>query len=116
MVLEMRRRGVRIDVAAAERARDQLLQKRDAAFAEMSEKLGMRVGMDEIGRNKWLAETFDAQASIIRARRRAIRRSPAVDGWMHKHPHWLPQLIVKADKYNNAGGQVPRELHPRPRR
>jgi hypothetical protein len=21
---------------------------------------------------------------------------------MHKHPHWLPQLIVKADTYNNA--------------
>ena len=22
---------------------------------------------------------------------------------MHKHEHWLPQLIVKADKYDNAG-------------
>ena len=21
---------------------------------------------------------------------------------MHKHAHWLPQLIVKVDKYNNA--------------
>src|SRR5262249_19882983 len=39
MVLEMRRRGIRIDVAAAERARDDLLQKRDAAFAELSDKL-----------------------------------------------------------------------------
>jgi DNA polymerase I-like protein with 3'-5' exonuclease and polymerase domains len=54
MVHEMRRRGIRIDVAAAERARDQLLQKRDAVFAELSTKLGTAVGMAEIGRNKWL--------------------------------------------------------------
>jgi DNA polymerase I-like protein with 3'-5' exonuclease and polymerase domains len=34
MVLEMRRRGIRVDVDAAERARDHLLAKRDAVFAE----------------------------------------------------------------------------------
>ena len=55
MVHEMRRRGIRIDSDAAERARDLLLQKRDAVLAELSEKLGARVGMDEIGRTKWLA-------------------------------------------------------------
>jgi DNA polymerase I-like protein with 3'-5' exonuclease and polymerase domains len=59
MVLEMRRRGIRIDADAAERARDYLLQKRDAVFTEISEKLGVNVGMAEIGRTKWLAETFD---------------------------------------------------------
>jgi hypothetical protein len=59
MVHEMRRRGIRIDVAAAEQARDHLLQKRDAVFAELSTKLGTAVGMAEIGRNKWLAEVFD---------------------------------------------------------
>lgn len=59
MVHEMRRRGIRIDVDAAEKARDHLLQKRDAVFAELSEKLGANVGMAEIGRAKWLAETFD---------------------------------------------------------
>jgi len=37
MVHEMRRRGIRIDVAAAEQARDLLLRKRDAALAELSE-------------------------------------------------------------------------------
>src|SRR4029077_3053678 len=38
MVHEMRRRGIRIDVDAAERARDYLLAKRDAIFAEISDK------------------------------------------------------------------------------
>jgi DNA polymerase I-like protein with 3'-5' exonuclease and polymerase domains len=53
LVLEMRLRGIRVDLAAAERARDLLLRKRDAVFAELSEKLECRVGMHEIGRSKW---------------------------------------------------------------
>src|SRR5262249_20896112 len=39
MVFEMRRRGIRIDTAKAEPARDLLLQKRDAVFVELSDKL-----------------------------------------------------------------------------
>jgi len=35
MVHEMRRRGVRIDVAAAEKARDKLLRERHETFAEL---------------------------------------------------------------------------------
>jgi DNA polymerase I-like protein with 3'-5' exonuclease and polymerase domains len=107
MVLEMRARGVRIDVSAAEQAREQLLRKRDAAFAELSEKLGTSVGMAEIGRTKWLAETFDRQGI---AYPRTEKGNPSFTsgprGWMHKHPHWLPQHIVKADKYNNAAVNV----------
>ena len=103
MVLEMRLRGIRIDVDAAEQARDHLLTKRDAVFAEISEKLGVAVGMDEIGRSKWLAETFDRQGIKYP---RTAKGNPSFTagktGWMPKHPHWLPQLIVMADKFNNA--------------
>ena len=52
MVLEMRRRGIRIDQDAAEQARDLLLAKRDAALAEISAQLGAPVGMDEINSRK----------------------------------------------------------------
>src|SRR5262249_50864829 len=38
MVHRMRRRGIRIDASAAEQARDLILQKRDAALAEISAK------------------------------------------------------------------------------
>jgi hypothetical protein len=104
MVLEMRRRGIRIDVAAAERARDHLLQKRDAIFAELSEKLGANVGMAEIGRNKWLAETFDRHGiKYPRTAKGNPSFTAGTSGWMHRHEHWLPQLIVRADKLNNAG-------------
>jgi Mesyanzhinovviridae DNA polymerase len=59
MVLEMRRRGIRVDQNAAEQARDYCLQKRDRALAELSEKLNCAIGMDEIGSPKWKAHTFD---------------------------------------------------------
>ena len=100
MVLEMRRRGIRIDTVAAEQARDLLLGKRDAAFVEISEKLGTNVGMAEIGRNQWLTETFDA---LKIGYPRTEKGNPSFTApWMRKHSHWLPQLIAEADKYNKA--------------
>ena len=127
MVQAMRRRGIRIDVAAAERARDHLLQKRDAAFAELSEKLGATVGMAEIGRNKWLSATFDQHGiKYPRTPKGNPSFTAGTTGWMQKHEHWLPQLIVKADKFNNAAvnflqghildhvvnGRIHAEIHP----
>src|SRR5262249_31893540 len=56
LIVEMRARGIRIDIAAAERARDLLLGKRDAALAQLSGKLGLAVGMDELNRARWKAE------------------------------------------------------------
>ena len=103
MVLEMRRRGIRINVDAAERARNLLFQKRDAVFAEISNKLGTNVGIAEIGRSKWLAKTFDKHGIPYP---RTAKGNPSFtagnSGWMPGHKHWLPPLIVKADRYNNA--------------
>jgi DNA polymerase I-like protein with 3'-5' exonuclease and polymerase domains/RecA-family ATPase len=127
MVLEMRRRGVRIDTARAEQARDRMLQKRDAIFAELSEKLGAPVTMAEIGRSKRLAATFDVhKIKYPRTAKGNPSFTAGSTGWMHKHPHWLPPLIVKADRYNKAGldflqghildhvvkGRVHAEIHP----
>jgi DNA polymerase I-like protein with 3'-5' exonuclease and polymerase domains len=127
MVLEMRRRGIRIDVEAAERARDLLLAKRDAVFAELSGKLGANVGMAEIGRTKWLAETFDKHGiKYPRTEKGNPSFTAGNSGWMPRHPHWLPPLIVKADRLNNAAanflqgyildhvvnGRVHAEIHP----
>jgi AAA domain/DNA polymerase family A len=58
MVHEMRRRGIRIDQSAAERARDYCLQKRDRALAELSQKLDTTTGMEDIASPKWKARTF----------------------------------------------------------
>ena len=127
MVLEMRLRGVRIDTAAAERARDLLVQKRDTTLAELSDKLGARVDIADIGRTRWLAETFDSHGiSYPLTEKGAPSFTAGSTGWMHKHPHWLPQLIVKADKAHNAAvkflenyilghavnGRIHAEVHP----
>ena len=97
MVLEMRRRGIRVDVDAAERARDHLLQKRDAIFAELSEKLGANVGMAEIRRNKWLAATFDRHGiKYPHTAKGNPSFTAGLAGWMNKHEHWLPQLVAQA--------------------
>ena len=127
MVHEMRRRGIRIDTALAEQRRDLLLKRRDIVFAELSEKLGTNVSMAEIGRTRWLATTFDQyKISYPRTEKGNPSFTAGNTGWMPKHSHWLPQLIVKADKYNNAAvnflehyilghvvnGRVHAEIHP----
>ena len=95
MVLEMRRRGIRIDQDAAEQAREQLLRKRDAALAELSEQLGKPIGMAELNSPKWKATTFDAHRINYP---RTDKGNPSFKagklGWMAKHEHWLPQLIA----------------------
>jgi DNA polymerase I-like protein with 3'-5' exonuclease and polymerase domains len=128
MVLEMRRRGIRVDVAAAERNRDLLLQKRDAVFAELAEKLGVAaVDIEDIGHTGWLAETC-GRLGIKYPYTNTGKPSFTAGtlGWMHRHEHWFPQLVVKADKYNKAAvdflqrhvlnhtvdGRINAEIHP----
>lgn len=110
LVLEMRRRGVRVDTARAEAVRRDCLEQRDAVFRELRDKLGEPVGMEEIGRTKWLERVFAAHAPDIRIPRTAPTRghpngqpsfTAGSTGWMQKNPHWLPTLIVRADKLNN---------------
>jgi DNA polymerase I-like protein with 3'-5' exonuclease and polymerase domains len=127
MVLEMRRRGVRIDVSAAEQAREVLLAKRDAVLTEISDKLGTPVSMSELARNKWKAETFDREGiSYPRTEKGNPSFTGGQKGWMDRHAHWLPQLICTANKYHLAGdhfvgkyildyvidGRIHAEIHP----
>jgi DNA polymerase-1 len=127
MVHEMRRRGIRIDQSAAERAYDLILQKRGGVLADLSEKLGRSIGMDEIGSAKWKAETFDKHNITYP---RTAKGNPSFrggnTGWMVNDPHWLPQFIAKATKYHTAAsiflkghildhiikGRVYSDIHP----
>lgn len=114
LVNEMRRRGVRLDVDRIEQNKAALLAKRDAVFADLGARLGQRVGMEEIGRNRWLEATFARVAPEIPVPRTAATKghpkgqasfTAGSTGWMHKYRgpnEWLPHLIVRADKYHNA--------------
>ena len=107
MVLEMRRRGIRIDPAAAEqRARSAAAEARRRASASSLRSSACVSAWHEIGRTKWLAETFDKHGiGYPRTEKGDPSFTAGKTGWMHKHPHWLPQLIVKANKTNNAAGR-----------
>jgi DNA polymerase I-like protein with 3'-5' exonuclease and polymerase domains len=101
MVLEMRRRGIRVDQTAAENARDLILKKRDAALSELSDKLEAGVEMQNLRSPGWLAARFDAHRLTYP---RTERDNPSFRGeWMRRQRHWLPQLIATAGKYDRAG-------------
>jgi DNA polymerase I-like protein with 3'-5' exonuclease and polymerase domains len=103
MVLAMRRRGIRVDLDAAARARDLLLHKRDAALAELSEKFGSAISMHEIQSRKWLVKTFDRQNIKYPCTEKGNPSFTAGKlGWMAGHAHWLPPLIATANKYNKV--------------
>jgi DNA polymerase I-like protein with 3'-5' exonuclease and polymerase domains len=103
LVLEMRLRGIRIDLDAAERARKLLLRKRDAALTELSKQLGALTSMDEIQGRKWLVETFDRLGiNYPRTEKGNPSFKGGKTGWMVGHAHWLPPLIATANKYNKA--------------
>jgi DNA polymerase-1 len=103
LVLEMRLRGIRIDLDAAERARKLLLDKRDVALTELSKKLGTPTSMDEIQGRKWLVETFDRlNINYPRTEKGNPSFKGGKTGWMVGHTHWLPPLIATANKYNKA--------------
>ena len=127
LIIEMQLRGIRIDISAAERARDFLLGKRDAALNQLSDKLGMPVSMDELNQNDWKVEICDREG-VAYPRTEKGNPSFAKD-WTEGHPHWLPQLIREAGKYHRVGdlfvdkfilghmvnGRIHAEIHPQNR-
>ena len=127
MVHAMRRRGIRIDSAAAEQASGLLLHRRDCVLAQISEKLDASVGMHEINGRKWLTNTFDRfniKYPLTEKGNPSFKRGKR--GWMQHSTHWLPPLIAAADQLDQygdnflqqqilghvEGGRVYGEIHP----
>ena len=108
-VHEMRWRGVRVDVERAAREAEELRKHRDTVLSELGRRLGRRVGMEDIGRTRWLEEVF-TEEGIQYPRTAPTRNYPngqasftaGATGWMPKNPHWLPQMVVQADKLHKA--------------
>jgi DNA polymerase I-like protein with 3'-5' exonuclease and polymerase domains len=102
MVHAMRRRGIRVDLIAAERAREIILRKRDAALTQIGELVGTTVRMREIRGRKWLPATFN-RLSI--AYPRTEKNNPSFKGgntgWMRQSKHPLPPLIATAMRYDH---------------
>ena len=110
MVHRMRRRGIRVDISAAEQARNLLLHKRDTVLAQISEKLEASVSMDEINGRKWLISTFDRlniKYPLTEKGNPSFKRGKR--GWMQYSEHWLPPLIAAADQLDQYGDNFPQQ-------
>jgi DNA polymerase I-like protein with 3'-5' exonuclease and polymerase domains len=106
MVQEMEARGIRVDSDTAERNRDLFYAKRDALLAELSEKLEVRVGVEDVdpSNKAWLTATFDRlgiEYPLTDLGNPSFRGGNR--GWMVKHSHPVPNLIAKINRYHHAG-------------
>lgn len=109
LVHEMRWRGVRVNTERAERQAEVLEERRDETLGELGRRLGARVSIEDLGRQTWLVRNFDAQG-IRYPHTPPTKAYPdgqpsftgGATGWMPKHPHWLPQLVVRAEKLHKA--------------
>lgn len=114
LVHAMRKRGIRVDLDAAERYRDQLFERRDAAFEQLRRRLGGRAPtMDDIGTASWLQRVFSQENVDFNMKGEGEDRKASFGKeWMRqgyvgryvegKVGHWLPQLIAEAKQCHVA--------------
>lgn len=102
MVLDMRRRGIRIDMAKAEKTAQLFEQQAAEALKELSRKLmiGREVTIKDINSPMFLERIFAAEG--IPFPRTEHGQGSFQKEWMEKYDHWLPKLVVRASNRHNA--------------
>jgi len=103
MCMEMRRRGIRIDMDRAEQTKQWMLDQRDIALRELSDlaPIGRQWDMRDVNSDGFLTKIFDA-AGIPYPRTAKGNNSFSAE-WMEKRDERLPQLVVLAGKMHDAG-------------
>lgn len=99
MVHEMRRRGVRVDLDAAEQATLVFRRKREEALRDLSDHLEQTTGIDDLRRNDWLDQTFTRYKIAFP---REGGRGSFEAKWMRRVDHWLPRLVCRARAAEDA--------------
>lgn len=89
----MRKRGVRIDIDRALLFQERLEARAQRAVDDLTEKLGFRVGLDDVRSHLWLVRVFDGQQ--VPYPRRGGKATFERD-WMRMSKHWLPRLVAEA--------------------
>lgn len=104
LCLEMRRRGIRIDLDKAEQALKWLHEKRDDHLSFLSRQLGESVDMEKLRKVGWLERVHDNEGIRYPRTPKTGRGSftAGKGGWMRKTEHWLPRGIASAERYAEA--------------
>jgi DNA polymerase I-like protein with 3'-5' exonuclease and polymerase domains len=90
-------------MAKAEQAVTDFAEERDKVLAEISRNLGKSTTMEAIRSPQWLIEAFTRE-SIAFPKTEKGNASFQAD-WMSKHEHWLPKLITRAKKLEDASSK-----------
>ena len=110
VVHAMRRRGIRVDVDAAERAYVKFKRQSEETLRELSSKLSHTATVEDIRRTEFLEKIHDAHG--VKYPTAPLRRNgkivPGVfrgsfdKRWMARHEHWLPRLLIRAKSRDEA--------------
>lgn len=109
LVLEMKRRGIRINLDKAEQKKQKFFKVRDASLALLSDKLmiGRAVDIKDISSRIFLENVFDVHKIPFprTAPTEKYERGQASfeTEWLEKIDHWLPQNVARALKFHSAG-------------
>jgi len=112
LVLEMRRRGIRVDMERAARTAELFDRKRDEVLAELSRKCGGTIDMKAVRSVTWLETEFGAQGLTFPRTAPSDAHENGLGSfeatWMRSHEHWLPQLVSAARKYEDLANKFMR--------
>lgn len=102
VTMEMRRRGVRVDLEAAERAGVLLDERAADEMSELARRLGLgRVHLHDVNSPAWLERVFDAE-QIPYPRTPKSNRGSFRKDWLESHGHWLPQAVTRIRSVSDA--------------
>lgn len=109
LVLEMKLRGIRINLDTAEKTKQEFFVKRDQALAVLTDKLmiGRAVDIKDAASRIFLERCFtDMKIPFPRTsatEKYSQGQASFETEWMEKIDHWLPQNIARVLKFHAAG-------------
>ena len=89
----MRAKGIRIDMDRAVSFQAALRDRAQRAFDDLSSRMKMKIGEDEVRSHLWLVKAFDMEK--VATGRRGDKATFERD-WMRRATHWLPRLVAEA--------------------
>jgi DNA polymerase I-like protein with 3'-5' exonuclease and polymerase domains len=98
MVLEMRRRGIRVDLDQADVTQRQLYSARDDMLRRLTDVVGWQrtVTMGDVLSNAWLAQVHDDAGIAYPHTNHPTNPKPSFESdWMRDHDHELPRLVAQ---------------------
>lgn len=102
MVVEMRRRGIRIDIDRAEQVAEQLDEKCNEVLAELSRRTayGKLLTIENLNSPVFLEDLHKREGVRYPNTAKTGKGSFSKD-WMENHEHWLPSMIIQARNFHS---------------